>query len=560
MARRKGGAPAHDADRRALESERSTLANDKQAWESEQEQRQRFESENAQRLTEQEANVASQSRQLAETAAQLARATADLEQQKKALDAVHAELASERQLRADERQELESQHAARIDELQAELAVSSTQVQQAAAASELEQHRYEKRVAELSTRAEELHHKTQAMADERDRLQDERRRLENDRQALAGQFAEERAQLNRERQALEQQLALQQEQAKTERDAINARREVLEILRHQPLSPADSTAAETREPMAPEDHSHVSEDQISITTIDEADDALTPDSATDEFSALRTTSLVKPDEAATVDDHETSHEIDFEDGSTASNVDPELTKNILSVAQSKADDEAIDDYMTRLLNRVRGADADVVNGSSSSTAYRSAIRDDETGADESESPAQRPIVEAVPSKLIPRTVAPELSSDLQAMRELANFSARTAIDQHTYKNWGRAAIGKLAIAVLATGSGSAALLMMKPSDPLLTYAGWTAIVIAVFWLLQAGILTCNVMIAKRSWKLDDDDSTAYGDHGVEHSSEEHDLAANSDELPADVTQVGDGEEHSDDEVVLDSDDDGMRVE
>ncbi len=90
---------AHDADRRALESERNTLANDKQAWESDQQQRQQFESENAQRLTEQEAHVASQNRQLAETAAQLARATADVEQQKKDLDAVHAELASERKLR-----------------------------------------------------------------------------------------------------------------------------------------------------------------------------------------------------------------------------------------------------------------------------------------------------------------------------------------------------------------------------------------------------------------------------------------------------------------------------
>ncbi len=281
-------------------------------------------------------------------------------------------------------------------------------MQQVAAANELEQHRYEKRVAELSTRAEELHHKTQAMADERDRLQDERRRLENDRQALAGQFAEERAQLNRERQALEQQLALQQEQTKTERDAINARREVLEIPRYQPLSPADSTAAETRESGAPEDHSHSSEDQISATKIEESDDAPTPALASNEFSRLPTPALLKAEDAAIDEDRETSHQIEFEDGTPTSIVDGALTKSVLNAAQSKADDEAIDDYMTRLLNRVRGADAEVVNGSSSSTGYRSASRDDETGNDESESEpsAHVPIVEAIPSRLIPRTLAP----------------------------------------------------------------------------------------------------------------------------------------------------------
>ncbi len=226
------------------------------------------------------------------------------------------------------------------------------------------------------------------------------------------------------------------------------------------------------------------------------------------------------------------------------------------------DDEAIDDYMTHLLNRMRGADAARDKASSSSAPTRTAFKDNETGSDQSVHRPQEeaPIVEAVPSRLIPRTVAPELSSDLQAMRELANFSARTAIDQHTYKNWGRAAIGKLAIAVLATGAGAAALLIMKPSDPLLTYAGWAAFVVALFWLLQAGILTGTVMIARRSWTLDDDGSTTYGDHGLDQTGEESDSAPQPDEPAAEITLVGDGDENSDSEIVLDSDYDGVRVE
>jgi hypothetical protein len=94
-------------------------------------------------------------------------------------------------------------------------------------------------------------------------------------------------------------------------------------------------------------------------------------------------------------------------------------------------------------------------------------------------------------------MAPELSSNLAAMRELANMSARAAIDKHAYRNWGRAAFGKLAIAVLAGAAGCGAIYFAAAPDSMLMYAGLSCFVVTLFWLLQAGILVKNVFMASR---------------------------------------------------------------
>jgi hypothetical protein len=83
------------------------------------------------------------------------------------------------------------------------------------------------------------------------------------------------------------------------------------------------------------------------------------------------------------------------------------------------------------------------------------------------------------------------------MRELANMTARAAIDKHAYRNWGRAAFGKMVIALLAGGAGGGAVYFAPARDSMLMYAGLSCFVIALFWLLQAGILIKNVICAMR---------------------------------------------------------------
>jgi hypothetical protein len=105
-------------------------------------------------------------------------------------------------------------------------------------------------------------------------------------------------------------------------------------------------------------------------------------------------------------------------------------------AVSKEDDVSIDDYMSRLLARNRG--------DSESAAPRSAPATPSTPADSPSPTAAKPDLfvaapapsaqqPAKPVELAPRAVAPEKNIDLQAMRQLANLSAKSAISTHDSK-------------------------------------------------------------------------------------------------------------------------------
>jgi hypothetical protein len=96
-------------------------------------------------------------------------------------------------------------------------------------------------------------------------------------------------------------------------------------------------------------------------------------------------------------------------------------------AAHPADEESIDDYMARLLNRLRA-------GSSSQGPLGSAIvsRQEQGQA----APAIVPLeagasAPGAKTRSQNRTAPPELNADLRAMREVANMSARSAIDLHS---------------------------------------------------------------------------------------------------------------------------------
>jgi len=168
-------------------------------------------------------------------------------------------------------------------------------------------------------------------------------------------------------------------------------------------------------------------------------------------------------------------------------------------AERNAEDEkSIDDYMAQLLKRVRGVGS--AHQGPASQAPERPTRVAQNVPESSSAPPsseQIPAVQEVPAKLARRAPAPELSSDLAAMRELANLSARAAIDKHAYRNWGRAAFGKFTIALLAAGTGAGAVSFAPAPDSMLMYAGLSSFVVALFWLLQAGILMNHVIKASR---------------------------------------------------------------
>jgi hypothetical protein len=113
-------------------------------------------------------------------------------------------------------------------------------------------------------------------------------------------------------------------------------------------------------------------------------------------------------------------------------------------------DDSIDNYMDRLLKRVRGQSA--TDAGAWKKSQPAAMPQSAPVANLS-APAQESRPE--PSEdYLPRTTAPEQTLGLSAMRDVANDAARNAIETHIRKHTGRQAAGRLFTAVLIIGISS----------------------------------------------------------------------------------------------------------
>ncbi|QDT01734.1 hypothetical protein K227x_01010 [Rubripirellula lacrimiformis] len=181
-----------------------------------------------------------------------------------------------------------------------------------------------------------------------------------------------------------------------------------------------------------------------------------------------------------------------------------------SVSGAEDDDDSIEAYMNRLLNRVQGnpggEEASKPSTLSLSTSVPSAVSelDVDTGGAEA-------VVEVIDpdAPLVPRSHAPERNSDLSAMRDLANQSARTAISHSARiqtRNIQVAGVCNLAVAAVAVIAALAVSVMLEGG---LLYIAW------VMALIIAGVSVRdaknNFSEARRraetSGSSDDDDSS-----------------------------------------------------
>lgn len=99
--------------------------------------------------------------------------------------------------------------------------------------------------------------------------------------------------------------------------------------------------------------------------------------------------------------------------------------------QTTADDEpSVEEYMTKLMQRLQGSQAQQVKGSQAKEGKRSQARQTKAQASSSSPPpsSAQPDGRREGTPRAPRTAAPEKAANLQAMREVANASARSAID------------------------------------------------------------------------------------------------------------------------------------
>ena len=353
--------------------------------------------------------------------------------------------------------------------------------------------------ADLRHQAEELQAlRTQLEA--RSRSRDEQREAA-DRQAVqcAEQVAAERAELQAERaelQAERKALAEEQSRWETERTEIeqqlHARREEL-AARQAKLEAAAARLPQDRDDRGtPADREHGDGLSRTQSTSDEL-----------EFEKVSADSPVSSQDIFRRLGNMPSFE---DDGAPASVSSPTIPiRSIVTDAAPPSEgpedaEESIDDYMARLLARVRGE--------APSTASRH-----EPAAAESEPPsAARPPASAPISAVtepnstavgtgapvFPR-VAPETLADLRAMRELANLSAQSALNRHTRQTLKRTIRSKLMVALVAVvACGCLGWIWHAYGRHGATLAAATglSLLVACYWTVQYAVLTGRLSITR----------------------------------------------------------------
>lgn len=154
-------------------------------------------------------------------------------------------------------------------------------------------------------------------------------------------------------------------------------------------------------------------------------------------------------------------------------------------SEGEREDESIDQYMARLMDRVRGT------GGTTSPAPRSQFGRREV--DSSPIPTSHaapparvedPAVAEAPSQPRVRVAPPESAADLSAMRELANLNARQALGSHQQRRVASVMYGKLLLAVVSMVVSFTMIAMAVAGRPLYIFGAMLAATMTAVWSWQ----------------------------------------------------------------------------
>ncbi|MFO0897836.1 MAG: hypothetical protein U0836_10480 [Pirellulales bacterium] len=396
------------------------------------------------------------------------------------------------QMEADEhRRQMEADRRL-LAERQAELEERSEALDRHDEQARLRSQELDRRVEEIDRAAaenREFEERRQQAGDEQAAFEAQRLAWETQRSEQQARLTEEQQRLSDEAERLEHaRRTLELERADLERERADQAEAARSAARQEPANDQPTAARD--------DHESGAENQED-----------------DVFARLRALSLLKDRDAETEAeqdaprtsaDHDEADEDEREESPPAwpSVVDDAAEEEEAPQAPSAVDsshadedhEESIQDYMNRLLQRVRG-EAPVQHKPAAKTPTHSPT----TYRPAPVQPVQAPVAaEPRPVPATPRkSAAPERSSDLLAMRELANLSAQTALDAYAHRRWASAAVGKVIVSVFALVACLTLMAALPGWSTLKIISGGAALVIAVFWGLQAGILAQQVRAARQ---------------------------------------------------------------
>jgi hypothetical protein len=165
------------------------------------------------------------------------------------------------------------------------------------------------------------------------------------------------------------------------------------------------------------------------------------------------------------------------------------------------EDESIDDYMQRLLNRMRGsADGEGKISNQNQNGKDQHAKEKQKRAEQ----ALREAADATPAKPkreYVRTEAPEKKADLAAMRELANSTARTAVQTSRSKIAASQALNKLIVGGGGMALCAGALMFLGEEESLFQLVAGGGMILSLLWLAYGLYLSRGMLFAKAKREL-----------------------------------------------------------
>jgi len=426
------------------------------------------------------------------------------------LEAQRDQLREERDKRLAERNGAES----RLKEQAEELDARRAELESSREAFERERGRWEAEMAESNsasaTELEKLKARLSDLEAERDQLREERDKGLAERNGAESRLKEQtdeldarRAELESSREAFEREHSRWEAERTEAENRLNQRiKEIDDLDAREAQLQTEKQAVEERRREDGSEDDHLPEQEF---------EELSEGAPVDTLDVLRrmgAVSLLPKDE-----DEEEEPTKQQEAGRST-------VPGICRPVPEQDQEESIDDYMAQLMERVRGITED---SSLSEPISRHTQPNDDTSLGSSE-PSQSSGVRPPPAageptshgsppqptgpnrrepiELSPRAEAPEKSVDLSALRTLANFSARAAIDKHARGRLARTAYGKLLVSLVGFAIGGALIWMWwSLGAGLLTlYSGMLSVLVAVVWGMQYFVLT-GVMVGGKLRQL-----------------------------------------------------------
>ena len=153
---------------------------------------------------------------------------------------------------------------------------------------------------------------------------------------------------------------------------------------------------------------------------------------------------------------------------------------------SEVEEESIETYMARLMNRVRATDdRDEPFRKVKPTLERIPVTE-YTEVTESMQHERKPEPEKFnPEEYKPRSQAPELADRMTAMRSLANDSARSAIASHAKRNWSSVMKLMLLVSVFAFVSVIASIVFFWGNPLLMGLGSLAGLGVLIYWARTA---------------------------------------------------------------------------